>query len=437
VLVLGYNIFNHITLITMRNSSYYKKKKSNFGRIISLILVLVLVVATYGLGFRMGLGSESGEEDFGTVNNKEDLPDFVTQDVDMDLLFEVWEEINKKYIDAPVSESQLFYGAVAGSVASLGDPYSVFLEPEISREFQEELAGKFEGIGAEIAIKKDRLTIVAPLPDSPALKAGIKAGDKVFTIDSKDTTGISLGEAVNTIRGEKGTKVVLGVMREDNGKEIIDIEIIRDQIKFKSVRWEMKEGDIGYIKVLHFNDDTSKVFDQAARDILRQNPKGIILDLRNNPGGYLTMAIDMASWWIDEDIVVMKQFGKNYNDAALRIDKKEVYGPTLDAKFKGIKTIVLVNGGSASGSEIVAGALQDYKSATLVGETTFGKGSVQELVEYGNGSSLKVTVAKWLTPLGRVIDGEGIEPDVVVELTDEDFSNDLDPQLDKALELLR
>lgn len=423
-----------------------KKGKFNYKILVIIVAAMILVASSFGVGFQIGLekgvsnkelvAKDEEAVEYGEVKNKEKIPKFLTENVDFGLLDNVWELINKKYVEAPVPETQLFYGAVAGSVASLGDPYSVFFEPQISSEFQEELKGKFEGIGAEIAIKKERLTIVAPLPDSPAERAGLKAGDKVFKIDDYDTTGISLDEAVKRIRGPKGTKVVLSVWRENKKEETLEIEIIRDEIKFKSVKWEMKEGNIGYIKVSHFNEDTSRVFKQAVDDVLARNPRGIILDLRNNPGGYLERAIDMASYWVDQGPIVVEQFGKNYQEEALPIDKRRVYGSTLDPVLKGKKTVILINKGSASGSEIVAGALQDYGLATLVGERTFGKGSVQELEELSNGSSVKITVAKWLTPNGRAIDKEGIAPDIEVELTDEDYNEDRDPQLDKAIELL-
>ena len=407
-------------------------KRGKFNLILSLVIIL-LVVGSYGAGYRMGMGKQG----YGELIGKEKISKFLSDDIDADLLDEVWGVINKKYVDGPVPEIQLFYGAVAGSVASLGDPYSIFLEPEISNDFQEELAGRFEGIGAEITIKKEILMVVSPLPDSPAEKAGLKAGDKILKIDDYDTAGISLMEAVKRIRGEKGTKVVLGVFREDDGNEIIDIEIIRDKIVFKSVSWEMKEGDIGYVKISHFNEDTSRVFDEAMADLLPKNPQGMILDLRNNAGGFLGMAIDVADWWIDGKPVVIEQFGENYKDNVLTLDKRKVYDAGLGADLGGIKTVVLVNKGSASGSEIVAGALQDYGLATLVGETTFGKGSVQELEELRGGASLKITIARWLTPKGRTIEGDGIVPDIEIERTDEDYDEDLDPQLDRALELLK
>lgn len=420
-----------------------------------VVVVLILISASFAAGLYLGQNwpgknplaensnqaGENGqgipkadEPQYGEVENKEQIPQFLLKDADAGLLLEVWDLIHSKYVE-PVTDIKLFYGALSGSVAALGDPYSMFMEPKVASNFTDELQGKFEGIGAEIAIKKDRLTIVAPLPDSPAEAAGLKAGDKVFMIDDYDTAGIELDEAVQRIRGPKGTKVVLTVMREENGDEPLKIEVIRDEIHFKTVRGEIKPGNIGYIKVSHFNEDTTETFEKVLDDLLDQGAQTIILDLRNNPGGYLNRAVDLASFWVDDEVIVVEKFGEHYPDI-LTLDKKRVHKSTRRALLKGIKTVVLVNQGSASGSEIVAGALQDYGLATIIGKKTFGKGSVQELEELSDGSSVKITIAKWLTPHGRSIDDEGIEPDLEVEMTDEDYNNDLDPQMDKAMEVI-
>lgn len=427
-----------------------QKSFLTFKKVSVIIVILVLLTGTFGVGYLIGQdktakllintakGSEKpGKFNYGNVTGKDlGSPEYLSKDVDFGLFWDVWNIVHNKYVD-PVEDIKLFYGSLAGAVAALGDPYSLFLEPKITESFTEELQGKFEGIGAEIAIKKERLTIVAPLDDSPAQKAGLKAGDKVLMIDDYDTTGISLEEAVKRIRGPKGTAVTLAVMREENGIEPLKIAVTRDEIHFKSVKYEMKAENVGYIKVSHFNEDTTRNFQFAVENILKNNPRAIILDLRNNAGGYLEKAIDMASFWVDNNVIVIEKFGENYSNGVILIDNKRFYKSTLEPKLKGLKTIVLINKGSASASEIVAGALQDYGLATLVGETSFGKGSVQELEELKNGASVKITIAKWLTPKERMIDKEGIVPDIKVEMTNEDYNNDLDPQLDKALELLR
>ncbi|MFH0856752.1 MAG: S41 family peptidase [bacterium] len=350
----------------------------------------------------------------------------IDKDVNFDLFWQVWSTVKNEYVEKNISDKDLFYGALEGMVASLKDPYSVFLKPEISKEFSDELSGEFEGIGAEIGIKKDRLTVISPLPGTPAEKSGLKAGDKIYAIDGADTAGMFLDEAVNKIRGKKGTEVTLTVMR-DSSKGPKEIKITRDAIKYDSVRWEIKDNDMAYIKVLHYNTDTEEKFSQAVNEVLKKNPKGIILDLRGNPGGFLDAAVKMASVWVEDGIIVTEK----YSDT----DKKE-HNAVGKACLGDIKTVVLINGESASGSEIVAGALKDHGKAVLVGEKTFGKGSVQSLENFEDGSSLKLTVAKWLTPNGTCINEKGVEPDIEIKMTDEDYNNDKDPQMDKAVEIL-
>lgn len=348
------------------------------------------------------------------------------EDVDFDLFWEVWDSLKDNYVDSKeLSEKKMFYGALRGLVASVGDPYTVFMDPKLSQDFADDMAGTFEGIGAEIGIKEDVLTIVAPLPDMPAEKAGLKAGDKVLAINGTSTMGISIDEAVSRIRGPKDTTVTLSIKRE--GEDLQDISIVRGAIVVKSVRTEMREDEIFNIKVTNYNNDTRDLFNAAIREALENNPNGIILDLRNNPGGYLDTAIEMASEWIEDGLVVVEQYSED--------NKKEHYARGR-ARLKDVPTVVLVNQGSASASEIVAGALQDHGQAKVVGMQTFGKGSVQTLSHFEDGSSIKVTVAKWLTPDGRSINDDGIAPDFEVDLSLEDYNSNKDPQLDKAIEIL-
>ena len=422
-------------------SSTINKKKSWIKKSGALYIVIILILIALGAGFLIGYSqkkvqivteygqiSEGGQE-YGVVSDKTaELPEFLTKDVSFNLFWEVWNKIQNNYIDRPIGETKLLYGALNGVVASLKDPYSIFLEPEPAKEFSNDLSGKFEGIGAEIGMRDGILTIISPLPESPAEKAGLRAKDRVTQIDGVTTENMSLNEAVLNIRGEKGTTVNLKIYREADNK-FHDIPIMRDTIKIVSVTWEMKEDNIAYIKVTNFNQDTDSRFRAAANELLLKNPKGIILDLRSNPGGYLDRAVDMASYWLDAGQTVVKEEFAN----ALENKSYSAHNETL---FKGYPTVVLVNGGSASGSEIVAGALQDHGVATLVGETTFGKGSVQSLEDLSDGSALKLTIARWLTPNGRQINVTGIEPNEVVELTEEDYKEGRDPQLDKALEIL-
>ncbi|MBU2575488.1 S41 family peptidase [Patescibacteria group bacterium] len=400
----------------------------------SYIIVFVIAVFFVG-GFYIGKGEkeivvvnrkgepiESGEVKI----NESDIKTYLGQDVDFDLFLGVWDMLKTRYVDQPVSETKLLYGAMQGLVASLDDPYSVFLEPEISEEFNESLNGRFEGIGAEIAIKHEVLTIVAPLPGSPAEQSGLKPKDKVLEIDEVSTEGMGINEAVNRIRGEKGTQVVLKVYREGE-EDFLDIKITRDTIKVASVTWEMKENNIAYIYLRNFNTDTTSIFKDIQKEVVAQNPKGIIFDLRSNSGGFLQTSIDVASAWIEDGIIVIERSNNGYREYRSN-------GKTI---FKDIPTVVLINGGSASAAEIVAGALQDHGAAYIIGEQSFGKGSVQVLEELKDGSSVKFTIARWHTPDDRSIDEEGVVPDEEIELTEEDFSEDKDPQMERALEYLK
>ena len=358
-------------------------------------------------------------------------PDFVNKDeVNFVLFWDVWKSLEDRYYKQPISDQKLFYGAVKGMVAAVGDPYTVFFDPAEAQSFNESLEGEFEGIGAEIGIKNATLTIIAPLAGSPAEHAGLLAGDKVFAIDGIGTENFTLDQAVQKIRGPKGTKVELTVAHKAGESDLpIKIEITRDKIVLNTVEWRMEGSvkNIGYISLFSFNDDTVKAFDKAVTQVIKKQPRGVILDLRSNPGGLLTSAVDIASFWIEEGPIVKE-----------RKSGKEgiVYNASMASRLQSYKTVVLVDEGSASASEIVAGALQDYNKAVIVGEKTFGKGSVQDYSALVGGSSLKITIAEWLTPEGRSINNEGITPDVEVIRALEDYNANRDPQLDKAIELL-
>jgi carboxyl-terminal processing protease len=352
---------------------------------------------------------------------KSSSPDF-----DQDMFWHVWATIKKNYVNQPVEDKDLFYGALKGLVMGLDDPYSTFLEPEMAKEFLESMSGSFEGVGMEIGIKDGRLTVVAPLPHTPAFRAGLRAGDKIFAINGKDTSTMNLDEAVHLIRGPKGTPVVLTIWHPgENATE--EVSIIRDVINIKTVSWELKENQIAYLSITHFNEETWSEFKDIAQVIVRADPQGLIVDLRNNPGGYLDTAVKIAGYWIADEVAV---FSKDSSG------KETEYHASGKGELSHLPTIVLVNQGSASASEILAGALQDYDHAVILGEQTFGKGSVQELESLFDGSALKLTVANWYTPLGRFISEEGIVPDIKVELTEEDFINEQDPQLERAQSIL-
>ncbi len=352
------------------------------------------------------------------------------KDLDFSLFWDAWQAVEQKHLEKP-DRTKMLYGAISGMVKSLGDPYTVFFDPTETQKFSSDLSGVFEGIGAEIGIKKGALTIIAPLVKSPAEKAGIRAGDKILKIDNTLTGDLTIDEAVNLIRGPKGTAVTLTIMRgaEEKSREI---KVIRETIVVKSVEWKIEaagEEKIAVIKISRFADDTAGEINLAANEILKSDVKGIILDLRNDPGGYLESAVDVASIFISANRIVTIE---NFQDG-----KKNNYLTRGGDKLSNLPVVVLINEGSASAAEILAGALRDNRQTKLVGEKTFGKGSVQELESLKNDSSIKITVAEWLTPSGKNINKEGLKPDVEVALTDEDFEAKKDPQFDEALKLLR
>lgn len=350
----------------------------------------------------------------------------IDQDVEFKQFWDLWQLLKQKYYEQPVKDKSLFYGAMEGMAASLGDPYTDFFEPKIANDFQQSLAGKFEGIGAEIGVKNKVVQIVAPLPDSPAEKAGLLAGDIILKVDKKEIAGMTIEQVVTMIRGPKGTHVVLTVLRPQK-KMPFDVSITRDEIRVKSVHWKMLPDQLALITVANFNNDTQDGFSAAVAALVKKDPKGIILDLRNNPGGYLDTALFMAGEWVgDATVVKERRQGKIV----------ETLKGTGRKRLAGVPTVVLVNQGSASASEIVAGALQDVGVAKLVGMKTFGKGSVQEYESFNDGSAIKITIAEWLTPNERAINKVGLEPDVIIDRTTEDYEALRDPQLEKAKALL-
>lgn len=409
-----------------------KEKHIHSGKAAAVYLVIVFVVSAFLWGYFLGTRGNNGKNvsASGTYEIAHADRDDSGNEIDFEQFWDLWKVVQERHVSSPVDEKEMFYGAMAGMVASLNDPYSVFLDPPTTDEFTTELSGKFEGIGAEIGIKNDQLTIIAPLPDSPAERGGLFAGDQILAVDGLDTRFMSLDRAVSHIRGDKGTVVRLLVMREgfDVPKEI---PITRDTIRIISVKSSFgseccqspKGKKLAIIKVTHYNGDTLERFQEAVTELQSKDIDGVILDLRNNPGGFLNAAIRMLGEWLPGEVVVSEKFSDGTREDSVSSGR---------GRLSGIETVVLVNGGSASASEITAGALQDYGKAVIIGTQTFGKGSVQDLVSFDDGSSVKLTIAEWLTPEGRNINKDGIAPDYIVERSTEDYDNDLDPQLDAA-----
>jgi len=351
------------------------------------------------------------------------------QEIDFSLFWEVYHKLQEKFVDKGKFDTQkMIYGAISGMVKSLGDPYTVFFPPEETKRFVEDVKGVFEGVGMEIGIKKGQLQVIAPLEGTPAQRAELRAGDKILKINDTETSDLTVDEAVNLIRGPKGTEVTLTIFREEWLKTK-EIKLVRDVIEVPSLKWEMKDENITYIQLYQFSENASADFRKAAIEILESPAQKIILDLRNNPGGYLEVAQDITGWFLEKGkTVVIEDFGQG---------NKQEYKAQGPGTFSDYKIVILINQGSASASEILAGALRDNRGILLIGEKSFGKGSVQELEKLKEGSSLKITVAKWLTPKGQLITDVGLEPDIKVEMTDKDYEEDKDPQLDKAIEIIK
>ncbi|PKM91374.1 S41 family peptidase [Candidatus Falkowbacteria bacterium HGW-Falkowbacteria-1] len=352
----------------------------------------------------------------------------LSQNIDFNLYWDTWDIIKESYVgkDA-LTDKQMFYGSLKGLVNSIDDPYSEFMDPKSTKEFEDDMSGSFEGIGAEIGIKDGTLTVIAPLDGTPAYNAGLMAGDKILEINSESTEDMSIDQAVSKIRGPKGSEVVLKIFRIGL-EDFKDISITRDTIVIKSVSLEVLNDNIFLIKINAFNGDTDSLFSQFAKQAFDEKAKGVILDLRNNPGGYLESSVLVLGEWVSGQKALIERFSDEHETE---------YTAEGSNYLTNIPSVVLINYGSASASEIVAGALQDYGKATIVGEKSYGKGSVQMIKNMEDGSSVKITIAKWLTPLGQDINKEGINPDEEVELTFEDFEKDFDPQLEKALDLLK
>ena len=395
-----------------------------------LAIVVALIAASFGAGFTFGAIDKLPRPIVGIINQEFGQP----KEFDFSLFWNTWDELHNKFVDQnKLKEDNLLYGAISGMVKGAGDPYTVFFPPVETKSFKQDVGGSFGGIGAEIGKRNGFLVIVAPLEDTPAQKAGLLAGDKILKINGEPTDDITVEEAVTKIRGEVGTKVTLSILRGNDGTKAKDITIERAVIKIPITKLEaLKDNEIAHLSFYSFASTAPFEFQQAAAKILATTGyKGIILDLRNNPGGFLEVSVDIAGWFIDANsLVAIEQFGKTENN-----NKTEFRTSGLGA-LKNYPIVVLVNQGTASAAEILAGALRDNRGIKLVGEKTFGKGSVQELINLKDGSSLKVTVAKWLTPNGRTINKQGLEPDVKVEMKSDDYVNQRDPQMDKALELI-
>ncbi len=357
-------------------------------------------------------------------------------DNDFEPFWKTWKILDDKFVTAASTTPKTkIYGAIQGLAASYGDPYTVFFPPVESKMFQEDIAGDFEGVGMEIAVKDKQLQVVAPLKGSPAEKAGVKTGDLILSIDNKLSSSLSTDEAVKLIRGKKGTEVKMTFLPSGSTKPVIRT-IIRDVINIPTIEVAVKANtttgisDISVISLFSFSAQSANLFRNSLREFVASGNHKLILDLRGNPGGYLDASVDMASWFLPAGkTIVIEDFGNNAPQEIFRSKGYNIFN-------KNLKMMILVDGGSASASEILAGALSEQGVAKLVGTKTFGKGSVQELIPITSDTSLKVTIARWLTPNGHNLSHEGLEPDYLVEFTEKDIAAKRDVVMQKAVELL-
>lgn len=402
--------------------------------LLAIALALLLATATFFSGIHVGSFS-SGHDTAQSANLMSlfTAKTAIPEDADLAEFWRVWELLDEKFAFSSsteeISTEDKIHGAIAGLVRAYGDPYTVFLPPSDAAAFDEDISGNFSGVGMEVGIRDGYVTVIAPLSGTPAEQAGIMSGDVIAAIDDVSTDGMSVDKAVRMIRGEKGTTVTLEIARRGAG-ELLTIAIVRDQIEIPTIKTE-RRGDVFIISLYSFNALAEMKMQQALREYVQSDATKLILDLRGNPGGYLQSAVAIAGYFLPTGKVVLReQFSDNATEQVYRSQ-----GKTL-REFAPEEIVVLIDGGSASASEILAGALAQHNIATLVGETSFGKGSVQELVPLKSQASLKVTIARWLTPDGTSISEGGLVPDIRVARTIEDRQEERDPQLEAALAVL-
>jgi len=409
--------------------------RMTLSQVRKIIFVFALLAAAFGSGFWFGeqkLKLTLKDHQPEVTINREIPPG--KEDLSFSLFWDVWDRLEQSFLDkSKIDHQKMIYGAISGMVASLGDPYTVFLPPQEQKQSKEDLSGAFEGVGIQLGYKDGKLAVIAPLSGTPAEKAGLKAGDLILWIKDKtkgverDTVGISLPEAVTLIRGPKDTEISLRMFRQNKGE--FEVSLKRETILVPSVEVSFKDN-VSHLKLTRFGERTYEEWEKAISRIEEKKAKGevrgVVLDLRNNPGGFLQGSVFIASEFLRDGVVVKQEKTRDGGIETFSVNRK---GRLLD-----IPLVVLINQGSASASEIVAGALQERGRAKVVGEKSFGKGTVQEAEEFSGGAGLHVTVARWLLPSGKNIDKEGIKPDIEVKMDENDQTRD--PQLEKAVEIL-
>jgi len=420
------------------NMKIQEKRMRNFNwkYLLVFIAFLTLTVVAFSGGFLAGqifplfTAKESGIPAL-TNSSQETAPPENLQNEDLVELFkpfwEAWDYVDSHYVEQPVNKTEMMRGAISGMLESLGDPHSSYMDPEMYIQQSTPLEGEYEGIGAWVDVTGEFLTIISPMPGSPAEEKGLKTDDQVIAVDGEDMTGVSGDLVLKKILGPAGTNVEITIFRPDSGETLV-IELTRKKIEIPSVTSEMLDEQIAYVRLVNFGDKTHDELRAQIRDLQKQNPIGLILDLRNNGGGFLESAIEITSEFVKQSPIMYQEYG---NGDRVTYDSRP-FGIATD-----IPLVVLINGGSASASEITAGAIQDYERGVLVGTQSYGKGSVQNWITLQNDSgAIRVTVARWLTPNERQINSIGLTPNVIIEMSEEDIAAGKDPQLDKAIEIL-
>ena len=399
-------------------------KKALLG--VAIVLATgILILSGFYLGYSFGVSSSKNIVITGISN----MEPGINKDADFNVFWQAWDLLKSNHIRGEELEAQdLVYGAIEGLLKTTDDPHTIFLKKEDTKKFEEDIKGEFGGIGAELTVKDDYIMVVAPLEDTPASRAGLKSGDKILEVDHEPILKADINEVVKKIRGEVGEEVILTISSDGVGSSR-EISLIREVISIPTLKWEIKDDDIAYVQLYSFNEKAPYLFYKTAMSILVGDMKGMVLDLRNNPGGYLEVAVNIAGWFFEQGSTIV---GEKFKDG-----QEIQFTSNGTGLFKDFPIVVLVNGGSASASEILAGAMRDNRDIKLVGTKTFGKGTVQELEDLIDGSKIKMTIAKWVMPNGHIIEGNGLEPDIEVEFTEEDFENEEDPQLERALEEVR
>ena len=406
--------------------------------ILGIFASVILLSGAFASGFILGhLTPTTSQWSFDNVLPKQEAPTLTTEQQqttpsDLQTLFvpfwEAWNIVHERFVDQPIDDVALVRGAIRGMLDALGDKQTFYMDPEVYEHETSLLQGEeYEGIGAYVDLDGEYLTIISPIEGSPAEAAGLKPGDAIIAIDDEDMTGSTPEEARQKVLGPAGTEVKLTIVREGE-PEPLEFVITRANILIPSVTGEMRENGIAYIDINTFGDKTVSELDAALEEVLAQNPRGVIIDLRNNPGGFLTTAVEVSSEFLEDGVILYEQYGDG---------KRDTFEALGNGRMTDLPIVVLINEGSASASEILAGALQDYGRATLVGVQSYGKGSVQQWVPLSNNEgAARVTIAKWLTPKERAIDGIGLAPEVYVAMTDEDYQAQRDPQLDAAMQTI-